>query len=333
MPLMRPLLLLSIATIGAAFVAVSNAKDRASPPVDRAWRHQSSRIALPETVGGLPRQIAFSLAPSAPEARSSYGTTEGDETLSIDIFRNMSGDVPLWFSQVQRSVESLRAYDGAKLAVPPTPFGLPALGDNSGLLAVYDRQSAGKRQSIGVALVPVGDWYVHVHAVSFKRGAVDTAAWVRAAMAEVKFPPTASGKAIRPITGCTDRLAQPDGLPQDVPSYGLVRLTKRDQAPDVRIRGSFWCLDSKLGNGRAVYRPIGTNDRYLLATDHLGGALSVRGEAPTGGTPTYYSIVSIRPRTIDVLAMLDRLPTPRYALDKALNERVLRSYATWPPAK
>lgn len=333
MHMFRPLLFLSIVTVVAAFVGASNAKDQTSTAADRAWLHRGSRIALPEMVGGLPRRAAPTLAASAPEARSSYGATQGDETLSIDIFRNVSGDVPLWFSQAQRSVEALRAYDGATLAVPPTPFGVPGLGDNSGLFAVYDRQSARKRQSIGVALLPVGDWYVHLRAASLKRGAADTAAWMRAAIADLKFPPTAPGKAIRPITGCTDSLAQPGGAPQDVPPYGLVRLTKREQAPDVRIRGSFWCLDSGLGGGRVVYRPIGTRDRYLLATDHLGAALSVRGEAPTGGTPSYYSVVALRARTIDVLAMLDRLPTPEQALEWKSSGRSLRTYATWPSAK
>jgi hypothetical protein len=324
---------LLITMLGVMSVGASDTKDRPSNAVDGIWTHKSSSIALPEMIGGLPRQLALPLAASDPQAAISFGSTNGGETLSVDIFRNMSGDVPLWFSQAQRSVESRRDYDGAKLAVPPTPFGLPAIGDDTGLLAVYDRRPAGKRQSIGVALFSVGGWYVHLRAVSSKRAAADTAAWMQAAIADLKFSPTSPGKAIRPITACANPLAHPAGSPEDVPAYGLVTLTKREKAPESRITGSFWCLDSNLGDGRVVYRPTGTNDRYLLATDHLGAALSVRGEAPTGGTPSYYSIVSIEPRTIEVLAMLDRLPPPAYTLERKAKDRSLRSYGTWPSAR
>lgn len=322
--------ILLIAMLGIVPFGSSDANDRSARSADGTWTHKSSGIALAETIGGLPRQLAFAFAPSGPNAHISFGSTHGGETLSIDIFRNTSGNVPVWFSQAQRSLESLGDYDGAKLAVPPSPFAPPALGSDTGLLAVYDRRPAGKRQSIGVALFSVGGWYVHLRAVSFKRNADDTAAWVQTAIADMKLPPAPRGKPIRPITACTTPLAHPPGRPEDVPAYGLVTLTKREKAPDIRISGSFWCLDSNLGKGRVVYRPTGTNDRYLLATDHVGAALSVRGEAPTGGTPSYYSVVSLRPRTIEVLAMLDRLPAPAHALERKSASQPLRSYNIWP---
>lgn len=323
--------ILLIAMLGIVPAGSSDANDRSARSADSLWTHKSSSIALPETIGGLPRQIALAFAPSGPNARIAFGSTQGDETLSIDIFRNTSGNVPLWFSQAQRSVESLSDYDGAKLAVPPSPFDLPALGNDTGLLAVYDRRPDGKRQSIGVALFSVGDWYVHLRAVSFKRSAGDTAAWMQTAIADMELPPAPRGKPIRPITACATTLAHPPGRPENVPPYGLVTLTKRDKAPDNRILGSFWCLDSNLGKGRVAYRPTGTNDRYLLATDHVGVALSVRGEAPTGGTPSYYSVVSLRPRTLDVLAMFDRLPAPSHALERISAGQSLKSYSIWPP--
>lgn len=308
------------ATIGICF-----AGEAPSAPRNSVRSGPNGGIVIPDIVGGLRKQPAPLVVPDGAGVETSFGTAGGGETLKVTIFRNRSANVPVWFSQAQRAIEINAENAGAELAVPPSAFSPPGLGKDTGLLAVYDLRNGGKRQSIGVALVTVGDSYMLLNASSFRRSASDTSAWMRAALEDIQIRAASPGQPVRPITRCTTPLAAPSGRPANVPPYGLVTLTTTKILPDTRIPASFWCLDSDLGGGNLAYRPTGTHDRYLLATGAKGAALSVRGEAVVGGTPTYYSVVAVRPGQSDVLAMLDRLPAPSYALALAGTGQILRA--------
>jgi hypothetical protein len=321
MTITSPKRTIAIMMLCAASIGISSASESPNAPLGIA----RSGIAIPPTVGGLSRS-AKTIAPDNLDIQAVFGTEESGELLTISVFPNTSGNVPVWFSQAQRMIEIDPHQQGAGLAIPPHSFTPSGLGKDSGILAVYNRLQHGKRQSIGTALFASGDWYVLLRASSLKRSAADTATWMQAAVTDLSLSSAALGQPVRPIARCTIPLARAPGIPVDAPAYGLVTLTTRKEIPDIRISASFWCLDSDLGKGQVVYRPTGTNDRYLLATDASGSAISVRGEAVVSGTPTYYSVVAVLPRGIEILAMLDRLPTPSHSLRRAGTSRALRTY-------
>lgn len=288
----------------------------------KAWTHRHSGIVVPATLAGTPRTKATSFAADELDVGLSFDTEKSRESLTVYIYRNTNGSVPVWFAQSQWSLENRDIFKGLTLAMTPSAFTPPGQRVASGLIAVYDLKGAAGYKSSGVALFSSGDWYVKVRATSTARSPADTASWINGVIAELRIP-ASEGVAAAPVAACPSPLAFGTGVAGDVKA--AAKLGAGVTAPAVRISGTTWCSDAALGGNRRVYRPVGTADRYLIAVGDNGNAFAVRGEG------AYYSINYVSAGEVTALAPRDRLPKPEQIFELVDAERIGQSFVTWPP--
>lgn len=288
----------------------------------KAWTHRHSGIVVPPTLAGTPRSNAVAFAADELDVGLSFDTERSRESLTIYVYRNTNGSVPIWFAQSQWSLENRDIFKGLTLAMTPSAFTPPGQRVASGLIAVYDLKGAAGYKSAGVALFPAGDWYVKVRATSTARSPADTASWINGVIAQLRIP-ASHGEPATPVTACASSLAFGTGVAGDVKA--TVKLGAGVTAPAARIPGAAWCSDAALGNNRRVYRPVGTDDRYLIAAGDNGNAFAVRSEG------TYYSINYVAAGEVTALAPRDRLPKPAQIFELVDANRIGQSFATWPP--
>lgn len=313
----------------AATLATAPAAASAQQPLPveagAAWTHTHSGITIPATLGELPRVRATSFAAPELDISQNFGSSDGKQQLTVYIFRNTNGSVPVWFAQAQRAIGLRDDLKKPPVAVAPVAFTPPGQAMGSGLKAVFAPVGVEGIRSTGVALFAVGDWYVKLRATSTTLPAGDLSGWMDAVLAGIKLPRTDPATAAQPIAGCSPPLAFASGAADTpLPSSAL---TSGVATAAPRLSATRWCLDSVVAGNQAVYRPDGARDRYLLATGDNGNALAVQPHAPGG----YYSVNFITAAQTFQLVPQDRLPAPQRALDLVRGKRSVGDTATWPP--
>ncbi|WP_447760988.1 hypothetical protein [Sphingopyxis panaciterrae] len=294
-----------------------------------AWMHAHSGITIPATLGDLARMRATSFVEPQLDISQNFGSSDGQQQLTIYIFRNTNGSVPLWFAQAQRAITMRDDLKNPALAIPPVAFTPPGRAAGSGLKAVFAPTGVEGVRSTGVALFAVGDWYVKLRATSATLSASELSDWIETALAGITLPRAAAAPAlpaaVQPIAGCDAPLTfAPEATDS---ALAATALTIGVQTPAARLKPAQWCLDSVVGGNRAVYRPDGTRDRYLLATGDNGKALAVQPQAPGG----YYSVNFVTAAQTFRLVAQDRLPSPQRVLALVDGERSVGATSTWPP--
>ena len=301
------------------------------------WKHRHSGIAVPATLAGTPRDGGTAYAPDDLDVSLSFTADQIGESLTIYIFRNTNGGVPVWFAQAQWGIERRDIYGEPVVAIAPTAFAPPGQANASALRTVYETRDS-RYRSTGLMLLPVGDWYVKIRASSQTRAPAELAAWMDAALADIQWPGgVPASDAARPVIAC-DTPLRFEGPSRDIGGEGLrteaVALAamtimnggdsaKAEDAPD---RPDQWCRESRLDANIATYRPDASPDRYLLAYGDNGSGLwvgpspmnALRAErAAQDGTKaeSYYSL-TLHTATRDVhFISQDRLPSPARALE------------------
>lgn len=316
----------------------------------KIWKHRHSGIAVPATLAGTPRDGGTAYAPDDLDVSLSFTTDEIGESLTIYIFRNTNGGVPVWFAQAQWGIEHRNTYGEPTVAIAPEAFVPPGQAAASGLRAVYEPGNS-RYRSTGLMLLPVGDWYVKVRASSQTRSPTELAAWMDTALAGIQWPKgiAASGPA-RPVIACDAPLRFEDksndaheGIRTE--AIGLAIMAIASDGDVIKERQAVngpdqWCRDSRLNDNIGVYRPDAATTRYLLAYGDNGNGLwagpspmaAVMEEiAEKDGTKAeaHYSL-TLHTATRDVLFIpQDRLPSPERAMEIFSAGRHASIIPTW----
>lgn len=311
--------------IATALAAISSGAASAQQPLPvapgTAWAHSHSGIVIPATLGGLARMRATSFADPELDISQNFGSSDGNQQLTVYIFRNTNGSVPIWFAQAQRAISLRDDMKKPPLAIAPAAFTPPGQAAASGLKAVFAPAGVEGIRSTGVALFAVGDWYVKLRATSATRSPDELAAWMDEAIAEIGLPQKRSADAaVQPIADCGTPLVF-----ATVAADSALPASTGAQTPAPRMIAPRWCFDSVVGGNRAVYRPVGTSDRYLLATGDNGKAIAVQPH-----TAGYYSANLIVAAQVLVLVAQDRLPSPQRIFDLVDQRRTAGTTPTWP---
>lgn len=125
------------------------------------YRHKPSGLSVPTTLDGLQRTSAVAYVPDLDEALS-FDNPSNSDTLTVYVFRNVSGSVPLWFDRIDWVASHRDIYGGLVPLHTPTAFTPPGQGTASGLIDSYS-VSKGPYRSTAIAFMPLGaDWYVSV---------------------------------------------------------------------------------------------------------------------------------------------------------------------------
>lgn len=303
-------------SLGAA--TPSHAQQELQLEAGQIWTHAHSGIDVPASIGDLSRTRGVQIVANQLDVAVSFANSATRDVVTVYIFRNTSGAIPVWFAQSQGPIENSTGAGTPSLAIAPRAFTPPRQSVTTGLQAVYGL-TGGNFASTGVALFPIGDWYVKIRATSGSRTPAQNAAWMTSLVSALRLPPSAGEPAAAPIAACRTPLAAQASQNSPVKSGAGV------SRPSDRMAASQWCRDAKVGAGnRNLYRPVGTTDRYLLATGDNGNAMTVRSE---GG---YYSVNFVAADETHALPPQDKLPLPADAIRMAEQGKSIARFATWP---
>lgn len=311
----------SAIVLGAALAAASvplAAQEDVVVEAGKPWNHAHSGISVPASIDGVARTRVVRFSKDDLDVAVSFFGVSPKEVLTVYVYRNTNGNAAVWLSQAQWSLENGRSAGTPALAMAPSAFAPSAQSGTSGVQAVYSL-SGGEFKSAGVALFPVGDWYVKIRATSASRTPQQNAAWMRRVISLLRLPAAGPSAPIQPVAACTVPLQAAASSDSKATQGAGISL------PSDRIVARQWCSDVRLSGNQAVYRPVGTNDRYILAIGDNGNAVSVRGE---GG---YYSESFVTADKSITLPPQDRLPTPQRVLQLVEADKAVGSFDTWPP--
>jgi hypothetical protein len=267
------------------FVLTSAGATAAGTPIQadpqKEFKHRPSGINLAAAAAGLPRTSLAQYDDKELDVAAEFRSPDTKEDTTIFIFRKVTGDVPLWFDRIQRTVEMRGTFATPSAVIPPAAF-TPAGQPNARALRVVYSAGAPPWKSSGAALTMVGDWYVAVRASSQTLTPEQLLARIQQTFTAIKWPKEKAAAPLAvPIADCANTLQQPqtpaNALPDDgasillnaiAPSVAREHPAKEDVAPH-------WCRDPRILPDVGVYRPNEATDRYLIAFQDAGRGIWV----------------------------------------------------------
>ncbi|HVL77779.1 MAG TPA: hypothetical protein VM346_00665 [Sphingomicrobium sp.] len=272
-----------------AFAIAVGAAPAAAQPRDiplkagSKYSHKSTRIALPPSLGGLPRARAVALDVDDLDVIVDYRSTDEREITTIYLYRNAAGDLPLWFDRANAVIDSNPARFGKLTpAFPAAAFVPPGQSTASGLRVVYSTGGSGFA-STALAMVPVGEFFVKMRLSSATLGPAELEARMREALAAISWPRRiAPAPAAVLVAPCDSALAF-SGIAKPAPKNGaaaligalIPSLANETAKSGEKSAPVVYCRDARVLENAALYRPNGDKDRYLVAFQDAGRALQV----------------------------------------------------------
>jgi len=332
----------------AMFGTPASAQRALQIDADTVWAHPHSGIAVPATLAGLPRARATEFAPDFLNIGFSFRMGDEPEELSLYIYRDTNGGVPVWFEQARLGIEARDIYAKPQLAFGVEQYGWPGNEAWQGQRAIYATPDSEYSTSTGVVLFSVNGWFVKMRATSSVRSAPELRDWIDAAFGEVA-PPVSGVRqsAVIPVAECAEKFAfkkkakdaKKDGassLVNAVLGSMAAKKGQEKQESETATAAVAWCRDSSLGKFQVAYRANASTDSYLIALGDSGMGVSV---APDAGA----ALLSDRPKdknksfTITVITDAqrinfvpqNRLPSLKRVLEVINENRRISAVSTW----
>jgi hypothetical protein len=248
------------------------------------FRHNPSGIVLASSAARIPRVSVVEYDDKQLDFAADFRSADAKEVTTIYIYRKVTGDVPLWFDRIQRTVEARDVYANPVIAIAPEPFTPAGQANARGLLVVY-APGVPPWKSSAAALTTVGEWFVAVRASS--QTLTPEQLQTRLQQTFAKWPQEKAPAPVAvPIALCSTTIDRPgkDAEPvKDAVGTAMasaLTATMTDALVGAgMVKAVHWCRDpSKIENGTA-YRPDGVTDRYLVAIQDAGRGIWA---APTG---------------------------------------------------
>jgi hypothetical protein len=340
-------------------VAVAPAAAQQLHPIEvkagAPFRHAHTKLELPATVAGIARTQVAEIEGDQLDVVVDYSAPDLSTAYTFYVYRNVSGALPVWFDRARWMIE----HRGV-LGVPALPgrveaFVPPARREAAALIATYDVSGKDFR-STGVALLPLGEWYVKLRASSKSLSGAELEARMKAALAELHWPrDLPAAQASSPVERCTTALALGDDaklleggdqagastLMNAILGMAVVESAKKKGAP-APVRMPVWCQDAAQALQGGVYRADGATDSYLFALSDAGRAVWVgpdqalsilaAGEPAKPQKASFIVKLLLLPRTL-TSRPYDRLPPPNQALTIVKDGHFASAVPTWGKAK
>lgn len=309
-------------------------------PAKEQWKHKATGVKFPPALAGLKRDRITAYVANELDVSANYTTTDGSDQLTIFLYRNVSGNTPLWFDRASRILQLLpdKYTNPRSLGIRPfTPRGQSIA---SGLMETFAVE--GPSRSTAVIVFPINGFYAKVRATSETRDAGSLEQLLLSAANSLDWSSRQQEVAAKVIHDCADPL--PEREPANVvetnsddrmiPALigGVVAQTGPVQS---RAEATEYCREpgrSQIAYG--IYRPGGASERYLMALLDAGRAIAV-------GSLELAQILSelnTSPRVSVTLIELDRtatfggfesLPLPEQAVAMVESSSPLSVASTW----
>lgn len=248
----------------------------------KAFKHKPSGIVVAPVITGIARTGVAQFDDKQLDVIVDYRAPADQDVTTVYLFRNVTGDVPLWFDRIQRTIESNDRLGTAKLAIPPAAFTPIGQSSARGLKAAYSSTGAGWTSS-AAAITSTGGWYVAIRSSSKTLNPEQLLARLEQSFAAIQWPTEqARAPAVAPIADCVSPLPQgPDAQPAPpdptmAVAAAIVAATGTiEKAKPATAAPALWCRDAIKIEGAGVYRPNGATDAYLIAYQDAGRGIWV----------------------------------------------------------
>jgi hypothetical protein len=308
----------------------------------KEFKHRPSGIVVAAAAAGIPRTVVEQFDDKQLDFAAEYRTPDDREITTIYIFRKVTGDVPLWFDRIQRTIEARTVLASPTIAIPVAAFTPAGQSNARGLRAVY-AAGAPPFKSSGAAMTTTGDWFVAIRATSQTLTPEQLLVRIEQTFGAIKWPreKVAASNAYV-MSDCPTALAQgPDAVPvKDDDAVILASALSASVSKTLERKGMVetprWCRDPFKTPDAGAYRPDGTLDRYLLAFQDAGRGLMVTPNGlagilmgATGNAPPTYMVELIDIDQHVGFGNFQTMPGPAQAL--WLDEHGTRKYSasTW----
>lgn len=343
---------LLLAAIALSLAAPANAQQPAPIKLGTSepYRHKPSGLKVATMLDGLQRTLASAYVPELDEALG-FDNRANTETLSVYVFRNVTGSVALWFDRIDWEASHHAVYGGLTPIHAPLAFAPSGQGTASGLIGTYS-VGKGPYRSTAIAFMPLGpDWYVSLRYSSKTFDPATLEMHLRAVAAALTWPTKVATQPVAvAMQDCTTRLAlsgeaksvnQSNALGSSLLFGALLSSASDDEKQKMAKDAppappTPWCRDivASVGLGSAgVYRPIDTTDRYFVAYQDAGRGLMVQPDTLAAlldkTTKLSWSITAIEVAAAASYIPRDRLPSPEQALAIVAKERAASTATTW----
>lgn len=342
----RSFLWLLAVLVALPLTTAAMAQTRVRLEQGKDWTHPHSGISVPATLGGIARSGATAFAEDNLDIAMQFDSADGEDALSVYIYRNTNGAAPVWFAQAQMAIETRDIYAGPTLAIGTEMVTLPGRDTPAGLRAIYEAGDGSRFRRTGVALFAVGDWYVKMRASSGSRSAEAMAEWMDEVLAAISIPAELAGpRAMAEVADCPSPLVF-KGKAKDAKSdlgadlvsgiLGMMVLDGELEPTDPEAPPPVWCRDTGDHGELAVFRPDASDNSYLIALGDAGKGVFVGpdagaqllGAAEEPSEPRFSVTLHLPGRNVLYVAQ-DRLPKPERAFELVSKERVSSSVSTW----
>jgi len=328
---------------GLAAVAPVTAQSSIVVSPGQSYKHDPSGIRIAPQAAGLPLAHVVQYDDQQLDVALDFRSPDQREVTTVYLFRDVTGDVPVWFDRIQKTMETSTHVGSLQLAIPPAAFTPAGQKSARGLRAVYSSTGTDWKSS-AAAMTSFGQWYVSVRASSQTLTPDQLLARVEQTFAAISWPKEkVQAPAVAPVADCPNALtqgedAQPvsgssDTLAGILVMAGLDVALADESKKKAPAPHPVWCRDPLKLEIAGVYRPDGATDQYLLALNDAGRGISVAKadlvDIVSKSSAPSYSVEFVDVNSHRGYGTFSKLPPAAQALWLLEHGTVLYSARTW----
>ena len=321
------------------------------------YKHPHADIILPPTLGGYSLIKQQDFYADSLDTGAEYRAEDQSTFISVYIFRNSNGTVPIWFDRAQAALTANDRLGPVTHTIAPHSFIPPGQSLATGIRSVYTAsQSSIGIKSTAIVLMPVNGWYVKLRISSQNLDAAALNGLIDRVLSEIRFPAiTDPAPAAVPIVACNDALvftkeAKPARQSKDDTMKNAILGSLLDEASMVAIKKEagetedsppvIWCRDASSAPMLGVYRANGATNAYLLGLADSGRAIShgadslaalLNKDSQKAAMPDYTVSLTISDKRI-IYAPLQGLVGPDQLYQYIEKARPISERSTWGPS-
>lgn len=332
-------MILAAISTAATVPAMAQPKDL-QVKAGKPYKHKATGVKLAPALAGLERTAVTSFVGSETDIAANYWSANGTDNITVFVYRNVSGSVPVWFDRARTTVLLMpEKYQNARsLGIRAfTPRGQKQA---TGLIEVFTTES--DFRSTGVILFPVNGFYVKIRASSKSRDAAGLEQLLLSGVNTIDWSSRQNEMAAVPMTDCVATL--PNRNPaQLAPTNDKDRMMSALLGGVIAQAGAMKTTPARMTFCRepgtptlpyGLYRPDASADRYMIALRDAGRAVIV-------GNSDFAQILSemkTAPRVSISLVDMERtetfgdfesLPLPDQVMEMVAKTAPLSAASTW----
>jgi hypothetical protein len=320
----------------------------------KPYLHKHSGLSVPVNLGGMQRTGTQVYFKNELDVSVQYENDSASEAVTVYIFRNTNGNIPIWFDRAREHIEKRPNFGTAVMLTEPIAFAIAGQKNASSMRVVFALTDSAYKSS-GLALIPVGEFYVKVRVTSSTRTPQELENWLSQVITEIKWPdattPHPLAVATKPCQTALSFEGAPNRIVQKTANIlfeGIMNAASStiNESEENLQTPAPYCRDPYDIFPAGVYRRDNATNAYLLALSDSGLAIDVRPDATTTlmsqgekvdpkndgvsqDTPIPYGINLKIQDKILTYDPRDRLPDPDQLLQIVNSEEPNITASTW----